>query len=182
MKLQGCQTDGKRKLGLGASFRGQTAEIAVWQLSLSFPALLCYCESAACVCVCKCIVCVGVCVCIIVGDFKVKQQQQGHNAQSTAAKRGEQSRAEHKQSRAGTPTVNGTRHDERRQLAASRRRQDNANAILVESFAIYFYCSSLNLSVEATESHRNRTPDKSVRPSSMQIARHFIIKLSQTNF
>ncbi|KPU75893.1 uncharacterized protein Dana_GF27744 [Drosophila ananassae] len=80
--------------------------------------------------------------------------------------RSAESKAEQGRGRAGTPTVNGTRHDELRQLAATRRRQDNANAILVESFAIYFYCSSLNESVEATESHRNRTPDKSASASS----------------
>ncbi|TDG51747.1 hypothetical protein AWZ03_001807 [Drosophila navojoa] len=39
---------------------------------------------------------------------------------------------------------------------------EDANVILVESFAIYLYCSSLNESVEATNSQPNRKPARNV--------------------
>jgi len=59
---------------------------------------------------------------------------------------------------------------ERERRAEVRRRQDHANGILVESFAIYFYCSSLIESVEATKSHRR--PDKSVRQCKTPLKTH----------
>lgn len=46
--------------------------------------------------------------------------------------------------------------------------EGSANVILVESFAIYFYCSSLIESVEATKSLPNRTHTQRERARSSQ--------------
>jgi len=128
------------------SGKSRSSISTVWQLSLSFPAsVFCYCESAvrSFVWLCGC-----TCECVA-----ISKSDSNNNASIMSERENE---------------CEARRERERR--AEVRRRQDHANGILVESFAIYFYCSSLIESVEATKSHRR--PDKSVRQCKTPLKTH----------